>query len=362
MATTFLEAGTAATFGLEFWTAFGGFGEASEATIVHTGPRSLKLPNYGSVRKDSVCQDSGTRVTFYVYFSALPPSSLDFCRVNSTTTGKQIEIRLLSTGILRLQDGNSNTFDGTTVLATATWYRISLAYTITNATTNEFRLFLNGALERSVSNTTTGVGTGTVQWFLEQSGGGSGVTIYVSDTYTDDSPALTDPGDIRVTDKLPVANNVNDFDSFIPGGANPANRWTNVNERPLSETNGWQQAGSSQVRENFGLEAAAAGDVDVSGATLVARCAWMWAKAAATSGTPKITDNGSDFAVTLTSTSALFTHLTTSASYPSNSAGIGLVSTGTADDTFLYECGMLLAYTAGTAPDLAPGTLLITWP
>src|ERR1043166_840822 len=118
MATTFLEAGTAATFGLEFWTAFGGFGEASEATIVHTGPRSLKLPNYGSVRKDSVCQDSGTRLTFYVYFSALPPSSLDFCRVNSTTTGKQIEIRLLSTGILRLHDHQLN---GERVPAVSQW-------------------------------------------------------------------------------------------------------------------------------------------------------------------------------------------------------------------------------------------------
>jgi len=60
-------------------------------------------------------------------------------------------------------------------------------------------------------------------------------------------------------------------------------------------------------------------------------------------------DNGSESAITLTTAPALYTLLTASASYPSNAAGIGIRSSTTAN-TFLYECGTLIAYTPVSGP------------
>ena len=91
--------------------------------------------------------------------------------------------------------------------------------------------------------------------------------------------------------------------------------------------------------------------MNISAATLVARLAWIWAKATTGAlGTPKITNNGVDTAIALTSTSALYTNIVDSATYPSNAATIGMESTGALDVTFFYEAGMLIAYTpAATA-------------
>ncbi len=64
------------------------------------------------------------------------------------------------------------------------------------------------------------------------------------------------------------------------------------------------------------------------------------------SGSPQaqIIANGNTVAITLTTSAAIYTAVTTSASYPSDPAGIGMSSTGTVDDTFLYDCGMIIAY------------------
>jgi hypothetical protein len=61
-------------------------------------------------------------------------------------------------------------------------------------------------------------------------------------------------------------------------------------------------------------------------------------------GTPKLVDNGSDVAITLTSTNTFYSNHTTSSSYPSNGNTIGMKSSGTSMDTFLYECGIQIAY------------------
>jgi hypothetical protein len=72
-------------------------------------------------------------------------------------------------------------------------------------------------------------------------------------------------------------------------------------------------------------------------------------------GTPKIMDNGSESAVTLTTSTSLFTLLTTSASYPSNAAGIGMRSSAAAPDTFFYDGGTIIAYVPGSSPPVAFG-------
>jgi hypothetical protein len=77
-----------------------------------------------------------------------------------------------------------------------------------------------------------------------------------------------------------------------------------------------------------------------------------------TLGTPKIMVNGSESAITLDTTSQLFSSYTTSSSYPSNAAAIGIRSTNATPDTYLYECGIDVAIIPGvgggsTVPPLA---------
>ena len=99
-------------------------------------------------------------------------------------------------------------------------------------------------------------------------------------------------------------------------------------------------------QENYGLQAASVGDVDVSSAmaTLVARSAWVWSSVTVASVLAKIMDNGTETGITLTTTPALYTLITDSTSYPSNAAGIGERASTTANTNF-YECGTLIAYT-----------------
>jgi len=86
------------------------------------------------------------------------------------------------------------------------------------------------------------------------------------------------------------------------------------------------------------------GDVNINTATVVGYMGWAWAKESAVSGTPKLTVNGTDYGVTLTTSPAIYRQCVTSNTYPANAATIGMVSSGTADDTFMYETGIVVAY------------------
>src|SRR5438445_2662858 len=151
MATTFLESATAATFGFEFWSSTSGT-VASESTIVHTGPRSIKVSAYSNVGKVGVCGDNG-RISCYLYVSAIPASTRDVFFITDSSQGRPFTIKLLATGKLQFYaDQVASGTDGTTTLVAGTWYRVAIAYTITSASVNEFRVFLNGALEITASN------------------------------------------------------------------------------------------------------------------------------------------------------------------------------------------------------------------
>ena len=348
MATTFLESGTSATQGYEFFTS-AGLSPTSEGTIVHTGPRSAKFTAYQTATKAGVYVDAGGRGSFYVYLAAIPGSTVTLWEIKNTANGRALALNILATGALQLAYGGGGTTTGSTILSTATWYRISIAWTITSATVNEFRCWLSGALEITSSNQSTNTEGGTNNLIIGNNAAGASTSIYFSDIYMDNDTGLTLPGDIRVTSKLPGTVNNNTFDTAGGTGA--------VNERPLSETNYQQHADSAQVTHDYTLQTAATGDVDLTGTTLVARSAWIWARAAATGGTPGIVDNGATTGITIAATSALYTLITDSATYPSNAAGIGMRSMGTADDTFLYECGTLIAYTPADPITVTPGTL-----
>jgi hypothetical protein len=318
----------------------------SDSTQSKTGPRSLKCDSGAAndqayIAKDSILADAGRRISAYVRFDAAPSSN---ATIISLIGPSSVNLQLNTLRKLVLLGTT-----GSATLSTNTWYRIAFSYTITNTTTNEFRVFVNGTQDISVSNATLG-GTGVVNLGLGWvSAPGASKVIWVDDVYVDDSTALTDPGDLRVTAKRPNAENTNSFDTAI-GAARGSTDYNNVNERPVSLTNGWRHAASTAASENYGIESASQGDVDISSQTLVSRCAWLVGKTGGfLSRTKKLFNNGTEVNVTVTAVNPSYaSDCVDSATYPSNAAAVGMGTVAEAEDTFLYECGMLIASTPPT--------------
>lgn len=148
---------------------------------------------------------------------------------------------------------------------------------------------------------------------------------------------------------MPNTVNNNTFDTT--GGTEA------VNERAISETNYKQDATSNSpgATQDYTLQTASGGDVDISGNTLVARNAWVWAKRGngSTTVTAAIIDNGGTINITLTTTSTLFDNNTDSSTYPSNADGIGMRAIEGGADTFFYEGGTLIASLGDPVPEAA---------
>ncbi len=310
-----------------------------------------------SLRVSGVLSDAGRRVSVWFYFPSVAPSvGINIIQTATTVPANVFSVALNTTPRLVLQAAGVASVIGTTPIQPATQYRVSLCYTITNATTFEARMYLNGVLEASMSNTGTLTNTGTDRLLL-QSGSVAGVNflVYADELYVDDGTDLADPGAIGVTAKQAAAGWINQFDTAV---GSVTNRWDAVNERPVSTTLGWSQASTAQVEESYGLQSPSQGDVDLTDATIVSRSAWVYAKGTAGgTGTPAIIDDGTATVVTLTGTAAIYTKLTDNAAY---SSSVGLRSTGVADDTFLYDCGVMFAYIAGGTPQArAPLRLLV---
>jgi hypothetical protein len=130
-------------------------------------------------------------------------------------------------------------------------------------------VWVNGVLDIDATDVTLSVATNGL--YLT----GSSATDYVDDIYVDDVSDLSFPGDIRVVAEKPVSLNTNNADTLIGTGTN---RYDRVSERPLSVTNGIQHAAATDVQENFGIQSAAAGDVDISDAYIVGYCGWVYGK------------------------------------------------------------------------------------
>ena len=344
MATKFAEPGSDATFGLEFYATQSG-DVSSDSGQAKTGPRSIKCVSgvggeIAHVQNNGggIVNDSGTRLSFYVRFTDLPTGPLMLLFVDDDISNI-IEIYVTSAGVLQLRtNGVQIGSDGST-LSTGTWYRLSLAYTVTSPTVNESRLYLDGVLDISVSNASLDkTGSLNVGWGWITSGVGNSKVIHLDDLYIDDDSSLTDTGDIRVTAKLPTDVNNDNFDTSTGSGA--------VNERPIDDVNNIREhAASSDVAQDYNIEAASAGDEDISGASLVARVAWVWAdKGSGPPGGPDIINNGVATPITLQNAPPLHTNIVDDTSYPTDAATIGMRSTGAASDTFFYESGMILAY------------------
>lgn len=288
MATIHQDAGGNATGGLEFWTSITGTVTVS-TDQPRFGPYSLKHASgagngAATVYKDGVMADAGRRISVWVYLAALPSTTFGFWNATGVGgTGITWQVRIDTNGKLALYRGVGPTLvaTGTTTVPTNTWFRVSVGFVITSGSVNDCRVYLNGTLEATGHNVSVNTGSDrlSIGWGTGAPPGANYV-MYTSGCYTDDGTAFDDVGggvadSVHVACKHPAATNTNNFDTTVGTGTN---RWDYVDEVPLSESNGLQHAAATDVQENFGLEAAADGDTNLTGATIIARTAWAWAK------------------------------------------------------------------------------------
>jgi hypothetical protein len=367
MAVTFLEPGGDADFLVGttngFWSSTGGNAPSIASDFVHGNhQRSTKVStvagsNFARVRKLDVVQDTGSRVSFYVYLVAYGAGLGR--QIFYTTVGSGITIGfslfVSNTGVLQLYNAVANQIgsNGST-LSLNTWYRISLAYTITSSAVNRFEVFVNGVSDISVTNATlTNIGSTAIN--MGTATGNATLDFRFSDVYVDDSNSLTDTGDIWVTAKRPNANGTsNQFTTQIGAGGSGygSGHSPQVNERPLSTTNGWSVSNTTVQTEQYTIESKSTGDIDISNATIVDYMGWISAKVDSTSNSPvhNIIVNGVSTAKTMSTSAAIYTKFAGSAVYPTGNTDIGMDAayTSTPHTTSLYECGIVVAYIPGT--------------
>lgn len=300
--------------------------------------------------------DAGRRINLNVYFDGAGASAASgiIRALNGTATA--FEIRFDNARKLRLYAGATGSTlvqTGATVLSLNTWYRLSFCYTMASTSVNEFRVYLDGNLELTGTNVASSV-TGAQNLRIGWTGTspGASISMYTSDFYIDDSNALTDPGNILVTNKRPAGlGATNNFDTAVGTGTN---RWDRVNEFPANTANRYTHAATGQQSESYSVESASAGDDDLTGATLLGWACWVHYAVVAAAGSTLASMIANNGFVTITTTQGSGVYQTVEAivastSYPSGNNVIGLRSTGTTVDTMLAECGIFLAYTAAAS-------------
>jgi hypothetical protein len=365
MAVTFLSDGAGGsalvptTANATVWSVVGSGSVVAQTTVKEHGWGSLKHDSGASVSAyvvaGGVLADAGRRISVRKRFDHTPDpaAGTGIIRVMTSASGNIAEVRLDSAGKLRLYAGSTGGTlqqTGATTLSMngTTWYRIAFCYTITSSTVNEFRVYLNGTLELTASNVsaqTTGTSHLRIGWTGTTAGANK--VMYSQDHYVDDSTALTDPGDIRVTGKMPASISGTTNAWTLVGTA--PNRWDAVDERPASTTNRYTQTANTQVLEQFLVEADSVGDDDITGATFLGLTGWAHYAVAAGAGSTLISMGlqGGLFTLTTTAASGVYqTHFKVATSAHADQDLIGLRSSGTTADSNFAEAGILIAYIA----------------
>lgn len=365
MAVTFLEPGGDADFLIGTTNGFWG-GPSSSGVIatdfVHgSHKKSISFPaNSSNVNYtiNNIISDSGGRISFYIYLVALPNSNTSIAVLLSTNSSC-LSIALSSAGVLFFTQGGLGTgtqvgSNGTIPLSTGIWYRISLAYTITSTVVNRFELFVNGSSCLSVTNGTLAF-INTTRFLFGNNAGNLTMNTRFSDIYADNSNSLTDTGDIWVTAKRPNANGTtNGFTTPIGAGGSGygTGHSPQVNERPLSTTNGWSMVGAgSAVTEEYNIESKSTGDIIIQNYyNIVDYIGWA-SMSSLVGETVQMIVNGTNFSQAITSTITMYTKVAGSTTYPTGTgADIGIITDTSLTTVSLYECGILVAY----IPTLAP--------
>ncbi len=357
-AVKFIESGSDATFDLRMWTTDNG-NCSVESTIVHTGPKSLKCGTgaaAGNVSRSNAVQDSGTRCSFWMYLPSIPAAATFFALMDDGAS-TSIRLRVETNGTTSVVV-TTGTVTGSTVISAATWTQYSFAYTINNSTDNEIRYWINGVSEASITDATLN-STATNRISLRTST--AAAVAYFDDIICDDSSALTNigAGGLRVTAKRPIANGTaNQFTTEVGTGPAPdgasgcAGHSCNVSERPASASFGWQifNAGGVVLTEEYSIQSASAGDVNLTGATIVGLGGWIFGQSSDAS-TPSIMLAGSSAGTLSFGAGVLLVYQKFSATgtYPAGNTDIGLVSDTTVTTFVVYEAGINVAYIPAAA-------------
>lgn len=264
--------------------------------------------------------------------------------------GFQIAVTPKGSGVVvRFVDGAGVSYDGITQLAINTQNRISFGYIYNGVDDLDINVFVNGIPELSIEEASTGgVALSSDLRYGWVTTPGVDHLCWFSHLAIDDGDDLADIGNILSTAKRSAAVNENNWNTTGGTGA--------VNERPLSETNYIAEVdGIARLRQSYTLEAAAAGDVDISGETLRGHMGWAWAKVTGTGEFVDIILNNAliDRTAAITGTTPLLlTAAVTDTSYPSHAAGIGMRNASELLTTTMYECGMIQAYQGPQNPDI----------
>lgn len=367
MATTFLEPGGDADFAIASTNGFWGSAGGNVVTdFVHGNHvKSLRIApsvNSNATTNSGILADTGSRISIYFYFVALPTTNTSILRLLTSGNSLVISIHLTSAGVLQLWNGAVAQIgtDGAT-LSTGKWYRISLAYTITSTSVNRFELFVDSVSSISITNATIAT-ISTSKFSTGNISADVTLDFRHSDSYADNSSALTDTGNIWVTAKRPISNgSVNNFTTQIGSGGSGvgSGHAPQVNERALSKTNGWSMVGAgSAVTEEYTVQSASAGDIDISTATIVDWLAWVSADAAVGEIASIIAGGvSSTFTTPASPATRLVTKIVGSTTYPAGGTDVGIISDTSLTTLNLYECGVLIAYIPATPTPPTPSKI-----
>ena len=373
MATTeFMEAGSASTQDLSLWTGgsiTGGAGTiTSDAQSVLGSARSINslCPNASNgldqsyVVANGILADAGRRISVAIRLTAIPNSPLD---IMGGANGNWY-IGVDANGhLIILNQAFSVVATGTSVISINTDYRITIVYTITGVGVNSFSLLLNGAAEASATNINAGTGDTGFGCGLNSSlssVASNSVTCYYAHIYVDNGTTgdvVPSGKQLHVTSKRPVSNGTtNGFTTQIGTGGSGygTGHSPQVNERPLNTANGWSMVGAgSAVTEEYTIEGAGVGDINITGATIIDSMGWVYASALAAE-TADIIVKGVSSAISLTSTNTAFLAAAGSTVYPAGGTDVGIVTSTALTTVSLYECGVMVAYTPAVASSPAP--------
>ncbi len=373
-----------------FTTATGAVSSATDQA--HTGGRSIKAVAAsagdlaGCATFDGTCKDAGTCISFWARFSTVTPTGQVLIFTTETTgDGTPIIGVAMGTGsklvLCGKKTGGGLSVAGSATIVANTWTRITLSYVITSVSSYTAKMYVNGVLDATMTNATGTLAAAnavcmaflTSNSNLDMSCNTPGaITVWYDDIFSDDRTDQSDCGDIRVTAKRPIANGTtNGFTTQIGSGGSGTGTGHSpqVNERPLSQTNGWSMVGAGvAVTEEYNVEGSTAGDVSLAGATIVDWMGWVFAKSSG-SQTASIVTGGASSNIALTTVATMYQKIKGSTTYPAGTGtDVGIVTTAALQTVSLYEAGILVAFnpstgttftSAGTSLGLTGGTPLL---
>ena len=340
---TFMDSGGDATFDDEF--ALSQFGDASVSTTQpHTGTRSYRFNTAGGTGAiyHFPGASTGNRISFWGYWESFPTGTQSMLQLYNGGTYVASPVNLTAGRNVNTSGGS----DGSTTLTTGRWYHFVLSYTISSTTVNEFRLYVDGRLESSGTNTT--ISNATPDRFrlgiVDSSNFGSNNVYYADDIYVDNGTNLDSPGPVRVAHKRPFSNgSSNQWSSTGIGSGYGSGNAVYANQQPPTG-DGRMFVTASNRSEFYNVEGPEAGDQDITGAKIRGYGGWLYVSKSGSGTGERIVINGSSTVITISGLS-YYSAYTLDSSYPASTDKIGVISNSTGFSSYqLYEAGFHIAY------------------